>query len=169
MNYVEEICTKFGLDKYGDVPLVKKASQATGQPHHLIVFAIAVVLILSCLSPPGQWICSVVFTFLLPAYLSYKAIESSDHQDDQKWLTYWIVFAFNYCFEDVIFGLLFWVPMLSLIRTAFLVYLFVSKDKGTEFVFKAYVRPAFSKVEEICGGWIEAFESFTGLDGSYSK
>jgi receptor expression-enhancing protein 5/6 len=167
MDKIEEICQRFGLDKYGDVPLIKKASQMSGQPHWLIVFGITIILLLSCISPPGQWLCSVIFSFLLPAYLSFKAIESPTHEDDKKWLTYWVVFGFNYCFEDVIFGLFFWVPLIGLIRTALLVFLFVSKEKGSEFLFRTYVGPAFGKIQQICGGWIEAFEGATGLSKSH--
>ena len=121
------------------------------------------ILLISCISPPGQWLCSIIFSFLLPAYLSFKAVESPTHEDDRKWLTYWVVFGFNYCFEDVIFGIFFWVPLIGLIRTALLVFLFVSKEKGSEFLFRAYVGPAFGKIQQICGGWIESFEAATGL------
>lgn len=138
----------------------------TGQPHWLIVFVIAIILLLSCLTPPGQWLCSVLFAFLLPAYLSFKAVESPSHEDDKKWLTYWVVFGFNYCFEDVIFGLLFWVPLIKLIRTGLLVFLFVSRERGSEFLFKAYVSPAFGKIQEFCGGWVNSFESLAGLNKS---
>lgn len=164
MNKIEEICQKFGLDQYGDVPFIKKASQLSGQPHHLIVFAITVLLLLSMLTPPGQWLVSVLFSFLLPAYLSFKAIESPTHDDDKKWLTYWVVFGFNYCFEDVIFGLLFWVPFIRIIRTALLIWLFVSKDHGSEFLFKAYVLPIFMQIKKFAGGWVDAFEQTVGLD-----
>ena len=152
------------MDQYGEVPFIKKASKVTGQPHYLISLAVLVLLVLSCLTPPGQWICTILFSFLLPAYHSFKAIESENSQDDQKWLTYWIVFGFNFCFEDVIFRLLFWVPLLQLLRVGFLVYMYTSKDSGTEFVFRSYVSPAFGKIKEICGSWVEAFESFAGLD-----
>lgn len=166
MNKLEEICQKFGLDQYGDVPFIKKISQMTGQPHWLIVFGIAIVLLLSCLTPPGQWFCSILFSFLLPAYLSFKAVESPAHEDDKKWLTYWVVFGFNYCFEDVIFGLLWWVPLISVLRTAMFIFLYVSREHGSEFMFRAYVSPAFSKIQSICGPWVQGFESAVGLNRS---
>ena len=131
MEKIQEFCQRFGLDQYGEVPVIKKASKITGQPHYIITLAILALLLISCLTPPGQWICTVLFSFLLPAYYSFKAIESENSQDDQKWLTYWIVFGFNFCFEDVIFRLLFWVPLLKLIRVGLLVYLYTSKDNGT--------------------------------------
>ena len=74
-----------------------------------------------------------------------------------------MVFGFNFCFEDVIFRLLFWVPLLKLLRVGLLVYLYTSKDSGTEFLFRYYVSPAFGKIREICGDWVEAFESTVGL------
>ena len=166
MEQIEEFCQRFGLDQYGEIPLVKQASEMTGQPHWLISFGIAVLLLLSCLTPPGLWLVSVVFSFLIPAYLSFKAVESPDHEDDKKWLTYWIVFGFNYCFEDVIFGLLYWVPLLGLIRLGMMIFLFVSREKGSEFLFKAYVSPAFGKIQELVGDYVTAFESSVGLSRS---
>lgn len=166
MQKIEEVCQKFGLDQYGEVPFIKKASELTKQPHYLIVFGIVIILMLSCLTPPGQWFCSILLSFLLPAYMSFKAIESPSHEDDKKWLTYWVVFGFNYCFEDVIFSLLFWVPLIRLIRTALLVFLFVSREKGSEFLFRAYVAPAFTKIQAICGGWVQAFEQVACLEKS---
>ena len=35
-----------------------------------------------------------MFRFAYPAYCSIKALETLNKQDDKKWLTYWVVFAF---------------------------------------------------------------------------
>ena len=35
-----------------------------------------------------------MFRFAYPAYCSIKALETLNEQDDKKWLTYWVVFAF---------------------------------------------------------------------------
>lgn len=164
MEKVDEICTKFGLDQFGEVPIVKTVSEKTGLKHQHIVLIAAVILILGCLSRTGQWLVGIIFTFLWPCYMSFKALESQGGEDDKKWLTYWVVFGFNYCFEDLIFRILFFIPLIRLVRTALLVYLFVSNENGTEWLFDVYVKHGFNYIREQFGQYIEAFEDFAKLD-----
>ena len=47
--------------------------------------------------PPDAAIAAPVSNLIgwgLPAYLSFKALESSGHDDDVQWLTYWVIFGF---------------------------------------------------------------------------
>lgn len=166
MEKVDEFCAKYGLDQFGDVPLVKTASEKTGLKHQHIILGVVVLLLLGCLSRTGQWLVGVIFTFLWPCYMSFKALESPGAEDDKKWLTYWIVYGFNYCFEGVIFKLLFFVPLIRLVRTALLVYLFTSNQNGTEWVFDAYVKHGFTYIRDNFGEYIEAFEDFARLNKS---
>jgi receptor expression-enhancing protein 5/6 len=47
----------------------------------------------------------------LPAYLSFKALESPGHDDDVQWLTYWIVFGFfNFMEGFALSVLLYYLP-----------------------------------------------------------
>lgn len=63
----------------------------------------------------GQLVCNAV-GFLYPAYVSMKALESPNKDDDTKWLTYWVVFALfslvEY-FADIIVG---WFPLYWLLK-----------------------------------------------------
>lgn len=158
MEKVDEFCTRFGLDQFGEVPAVKKASEMSGLKHQHIILILASLLALGCLSRSGQWLVGILFTFLWPMYMSFKALESPGAQDDKKWLTYWVVFGFNYCFEDLIFRLLFFVPLIRLVRTALLVFLFASENNGSEWLFDVYVRHAFTFIKENFGEAIETAE-----------
>ena len=48
----------------------------------------------------------------LPAYLSFKAIESPGVQDDVQWLTYWVVFGFfNFLESFALRAVLYYFPV----------------------------------------------------------
>lgn len=65
----------------------------------------------------AELICNSI-GFVYPAYMSMKALESSNKEDDTKWLTYWVVYAcFSIVeyFSDFIVG---WFPLYWLIKVS---------------------------------------------------
>ena len=163
MDQVDQICARFGLDQYGEVPIIKKLSELTKQKHQHVVLGLLVILLISCFSRPGQWLLSSIFTFLIPAYYSFKALQKDGAVDDKKWLTYWVVFGFNHCFEDLIFKVLFFVPLIRIIRTGLMVYLYVSKEQGSEWFFQTVVSPAFRSIGPSVDPIVSKFEDVAQL------
>jgi receptor expression-enhancing protein 5/6 len=60
----------------------------------------------------------------LPAYLSFKAIESPGNDDNAQWLTYWIIFGFfNFAEGFALRALLYYFPWYFSFKTIFILWL----------------------------------------------
>ena len=78
----------------------KQVEQTTGYPAAWF-FVAAVGLVTSILTLMGGVKLLVdLVGFLYPAYMSFKALESSSNEDTQ-WLTYWVVFSFVFITESI--------------------------------------------------------------------
>lgn len=147
MEYVEHLCDKLNLDRFGDNQVIRDASKVVGlQPRHFIAAVMGASLLLLFV-PYVTAIISGVTTFLIPAYKSYKALESTDEKDDKRWLTYWIVFGFFHSFDFVLVNALSFIPGYTIVRTLILIALYVNKDIGRDFLFEKVVSPVISAVE----------------------
>lgn len=95
----------------------------------------------------AQLLCNLV-GFVIPAYASMRAIESTTKDDDTKWLTYWVVFA---CFSVVDFfadNILRFFPFYWLAKIIFLVYCFApTNPNGSVHIYNKIIRPVFLRHE----------------------
>jgi receptor expression-enhancing protein 5/6 len=67
---------------------------------------------------------SSLIGWAVPAYLSFKALESPGHQDDIQWLTYWVVFGFfNFTESIALRVVLYYVPWYFAFKTIFIIWL----------------------------------------------
>eukprot|EP00062_Callorhinchus_milii_P013525 gi/632961716/ref/XP_007896916.1/ PREDICTED: receptor expression-enhancing protein 6 [Callorhinchus milii] len=82
--------------------------------------------------------------FVYPAYLSIKAIESPDKEDDTKWLTYWVVygiFSLAEFFSDIF---LYWFPFYYAGKCLFLLWCMAPVAwNGSQTIYQRVVRPLF--------------------------
>ena len=58
-----------------------------------------------------------------PIYRSFKAIETTEKEDDTQWLTFWVVFAVVTLFESMTDIFVWWVPFYFEVKLAFLLLL----------------------------------------------
>ncbi|KAJ3544999.1 hypothetical protein NMY22_g2591 [Coprinellus aureogranulatus] len=78
----------------------------------------------------------------LPAYLSFKAIESPNTHDDVQWLTYWVVFGFFNFMESFALRLvLYYVPWYFAFKSAFIVWLQLPAFRGAQTVYFSVLKP----------------------------
>uniref|UniRef100_G1M1R6 Receptor expression-enhancing protein n=1 Tax=Ailuropoda melanoleuca TaxID=9646 RepID=G1M1R6_AILME len=86
--------------------------------------------------------------FGYPAYVSIKAIESPNKEDDTQWLTYWVVygvFSIAEFFSDLFLS---WVPFYYMLKCGFLLWCMApSPSNGAELLYKRVIQPVFLKHE----------------------
>lgn len=87
---------------------------------------------------------------------SIHALESNGSDDDTKWLTYWVVYAFFGLFEffsDLILG---WFPFYWLAKIAFLIWCFNPLTNGSMVVYNRLIRPVFLRNQSRIDGAVNA-------------
>ena len=78
----------------------------------------------------------------LPAYLSLKAIESPQAEDDVQWLTYWTVFGFFTFLESFALRIiLYYFSWYYVFKTAFILWLQLPATRGARTVHQSVLRP----------------------------
>jgi len=126
--------------------LLEKAEKATGVKRLYIAQGfLGFIALYMIVGHFAGLICNLV-GFFYPAYKSIHALESPDRDDDTKWLTYWVVFAFFSTiefFSDIIFS---WFPFYWLAKVVFLIWCFVPiQGNGSMVVYNRIIRPLFIK------------------------
>lgn len=96
----------------------------------------------------NDFLCNLI-GFAYPAYQSIKAIESPTKDDDTKWLMYWSVYSLFGLLEYFGDHLLFWIPLYTLTKCLFLLWLMVpGKNGGTYLVYNKVLRPFVIKHQD---------------------
>uniref|UniRef100_A0A4W3JIQ3 Receptor expression-enhancing protein n=1 Tax=Callorhinchus milii TaxID=7868 RepID=A0A4W3JIQ3_CALMI len=84
--------------------------------------------------------------FVYPAYISIKAIESPQKDDDTIWLMYWVVygiFSVAEFFADIFLS---WFPFYYIGKCVFLVWCMApTSSNGSQLIYKRFIRPFFIK------------------------
>ncbi|EPQ61169.1 hypothetical protein GLOTRDRAFT_135709 [Gloeophyllum trabeum ATCC 11539] len=83
----------------------------------------------------------------LPAYFSFRALESPGPQDDTQWLTYWVVFGFfNFLESFALRIVLYYFPWYFTFKTLFTLWLQLPAFRGAQTVYHTVLKPAFANV-----------------------
>ncbi|KAI0089943.1 TB2/DP1, HVA22 family-domain-containing protein [Irpex rosettiformis] len=145
--YVDQLDKE--LSKY---PALTNFEQTTQIPKaYAFLGGVVLVFVLHSINAVAQPV-SNLLGWLLPAYLSIKAIESPSHADDIQWLTYWVVFGFFNFMETFAKGvILYYFPWYFATKTVFSLWLQLPAFRGAEKLYGAVVRPAFHSVRARTG------------------
>nr|XP_043629120.1 HVA22-like protein k [Erigeron canadensis] len=91
----------------------------------------------------------------LPIYSTFKAIETKDQNEQQKWLLYWAVygsFSVGEIFADKFIS---WFPLYYHMKLAFLVWLQLPTTNGAKQLYTNHLRPFFlrhqARLDHIAG------------------
>lgn len=103
--------------------------------------------------------------FLYPMYMSIKALETDDKDDDTQWLMYWVVFSFFSVIEFFTDILVYWIPGYWFCKCVFLLWC-MSGLNGAEKVYKSVILPWYkkneSKLDKVVGNVKKAASDFAG-------
>lgn len=109
------------LTKY---PVLNTFEQRTQVPKtYLVISAVILITLFHFVNPLAAPVSNLV-GWGLPAYLSFKALETPGHQDDIQWLTYWVVFGFfNFTESFALRMVLYYFPWYFAFKTVFILWL----------------------------------------------
>lgn len=125
-------------------PYFEKVEKMTGVKRTVIAQAVLGLLSLYLIvGSAAQFVCNAL-GFAYPAYKSLIALETSNKEDDSKWLTYWVVFAAFSVTEFFSDTLLYWFPLYWLAKVAFLLWCSADiPNSGSAVIYSRVIRPLF--------------------------
>ncbi|KIK66087.1 hypothetical protein GYMLUDRAFT_38570 [Collybiopsis luxurians FD-317 M1] len=132
------------LTKY---PVLVNFEQRTQVPKtYAVLGASLLVVILHMFNALAAPVSNLV-GWALPAYLSFKAVESPSTRDDVQWLTYWVVFGFFNFLESFALRLvLYYVPWYFAFKTVFILWLQLPYFRGAQTTYLTVLKPVLANL-----------------------
>ncbi|XP_042752737.2 HVA22-like protein k [Lactuca sativa] len=78
---------------------------------------------------------------ILPVYSTFKAIETNNSTDQQKWLLYWAAYGSFSIAETFADKIISWFPLYHHMKFAFLVWLQLPTTNGAKHLYMSHLRP----------------------------
>lgn len=134
------------LNKY---PVLNNLETRTQVPKTFLVlggvFVLTLLIFINALAAPV----SNLVGWALPAYLSFKAIESPGNEDDIQWLTYWVVFGFfNFTESIALRMVLYYLPFYYAFKTLFILWLQLPQTRGARTFYLSVLRPIMANTAQ---------------------
>ncbi|CAH0481769.1 unnamed protein product [Peronospora belbahrii] len=136
MEYKEKISMK--LERYDTIVELEKQTGVD----KFYIFCVGTLLagiVLFVLG--GEELVVGLVGFIYPAYMSFKAINTTGTVDDTQWLTYWVVYAFFNLTESITNLLFSWIPFYFFLKIAFLVWSYHPSTKGSKVIYNSLIKP----------------------------
>jgi len=89
----------------------------------------------------GYALAGPVMMLLYPLYASIMAIESPYKEDDQQWLTYWVLYSLVSLVEMAAWPVIAWIPFYSTIKLLIASWLVLPQFRGGIILYEKFVRP----------------------------
>ena len=127
------------------LPVFKEVSQKSGVASGYLALGLIVFTVLLMFFGVGADLITDLIGMFYPMYMSFKALETNEGEDDKLWLTYWVIYAFYKVADEWSSLLFFWVPFYYPIKLAFLIFLFAPQTKGAIKLYDGFVKPFITK------------------------
>ena len=121
---------------------LKEIEEKTGQPKAFFFLAFCLLFTSLVYVIGGAKLISDLVSFVYPAYMSFKAIDTNSPTDDKQWLTYWVVFGFTSIVEQCAGFLVAWIPFYFFLKIGFFTWLYHPKFMGAGIIYTQVLRPA---------------------------
>jgi len=82
-----------------------------------------------------------VMMLLYPLYASIMAIESPYKEDDQQWLTYWVLYSLVSLLEMAAGPVIAWIPFYATAKLLIASWLVLPQFRGGIILYEKFVRP----------------------------
>ncbi|KAF8725217.1 hypothetical protein AX14_008240 [Amanita brunnescens Koide BX004] len=133
------------LNKYPALTHLEKRTQVP-KPY-IVIGGIALLVILHLVNSLAAPVSNLV-GFVIPAFLSFRAIESPSPNDDVQWLTYWIIFAFfNFVESSALRVVLYYFSWYFPVKTVFLLWLQLPAFRGAQTTYATVIKPVLANVQ----------------------
>lgn len=147
MEKVDHYLNQLGFSEFEKIKPLKTVSDKTGLKVSYIMAIFFTILLIFVLLEWGSFLITSLVGFVYPAYMSFKAIESSDSNDDTQWLTYWVVYAFFTVFNDIVVYCLGFIPFFYILKVALYIWMFHPRTKGAVLVYSKAIKPLLTRYE----------------------
>ena len=143
---LEQILTKVDIfmAKYPNLCFydkLKDLEEKTNVPRPALGLILSALLSFILFSLGGAKLVTDLVSFLYPAYMSFKTIDSQNRADDMQWLTYWVVFSFISIIENVANFIVDLVPFYYALKVVFFIWLYHPKFCGAGLVYTQVIKP----------------------------
>ena len=129
MNVINIIADKTGLPKQ------KVLSYSLGFMVAFVIFGV------------GASIITNIVGVAYPVFMSFKALDSEGIDDDQMWLTYWIVFGGFNILDQIAGFILGLIPFYYVLKLGFLIWCFHPATTGSLVLYKSFILPFYEEHE----------------------
>lgn len=128
MGYIEEIKERCGFNPF------------------ILIGGVVVSVLLVFYGKSEEYVTALT-GIIYPCYMSLKAIDSPDEDDDKQWCTYWVVF-FLFVYIELFFDyVLHQIPLYFLLKLIFLIWLFFPLTQGACFLYEKFLKKIYAKYE----------------------
>jgi receptor expression-enhancing protein 5/6 len=141
---------------------------------------VSVGILLVALLGLGSHLLTVTVAVMYPIIMSFRALkdtEPANHEEDEQWLTYWVVYGVFIMTETCFSVLTSLIPFYFSFKLVFLVYLMHPMTKGALHIFQVIVDPVLSrydrKIQEVADAAskvvsqaVDNVKETTGVSGS---